>query len=117
MKSIMKVGAGIAMVGTLVLPLLAGAQPVLGQPITGYSSIITWITTAGNWFFGILVALAVIFILYAAFLYLTSGGDEEKVKKAKSYLVYAIIAVAIGLLARGIVYLVATTFFRQTIVQ
>ncbi|MFH1161725.1 MAG: hypothetical protein V1696_00375 [Candidatus Jorgensenbacteria bacterium] len=116
MKSIMKIGAGIAMVGALALPLFAGAQPpTLAQNISSYADITALITKIGNWFFGILVAVAVLFILYSAFLYLTSGGDEEKVKAAKNYLVYAIIAIAIGVLARGIVYVVTTVFFGQTI--
>ncbi|MFH1192951.1 MAG: hypothetical protein V1656_01380 [Candidatus Jorgensenbacteria bacterium] len=113
MKSIMKVGAGIAVVGALVLPLFAGAQvPTLpSNPLPGgVSDVYGYITTIANWLFGILLAVAVIFILYSAFLYLTSGGDEEKVGKAKGYLVYAVIAIAVGLLARGIVALVQTFF-------
>ena len=118
LADVKSVALKVGVVALAALPLVAGAQPTLpATPITGYSTVTGWISTLANWFFGILLAIAVIFILYSAFLYLTSGGDEEKVKKAKSYLVYAIIAVAIGLLARGIVYLVATTFFRQTIVQ
>lgn len=102
----MKVGVGIALVGTLVMPLFAGAQPVLDTNITGYSDVTNIIGTVGNWMFGIILALAVIFILYAAFLYLTSGGDEEKVGKAKQYLVYAIIAIAVAVLSKGIVMVV-----------
>ncbi len=104
--------AGVAVL--VALPVLAGAQTLPNQPITGISDVYRYISTVANWLFGILLAIAVIFILYSAFLYLTSGGDEEKVKKAKSYLVYAIIAVAIGLLARGIVALVQT-FFGQSV--
>ncbi len=102
----MGVGVGIAVVGALVLPLFAGAQPTLGTNITGYSDVTGIIGTVGNWMFGIILALAVIFILYAAFLYLTSGGDEEKVGTAKKYLVYAIIAVAVAVLSKGIVMVV-----------
>jgi hypothetical protein len=104
----------IGTVALLALPLITAAQTLPSQPITGITDVYGYITTIANWLFGILLAIAVIFILYSAFLYLTSGGDEEKVGKAKSYLVYAIIAVAIGLLARGIVALVQT-FFGQSV--
>ena len=69
---------------------------------------------AGNWLFGILLALAVIFILVAAFNFLFSGGEEEKIKKAKSYLTYAVIAVAVAVLSKGIVYLVEVFFGAAT---
>jgi hypothetical protein len=46
--------------------------------------------------------LAVAFIIWAAFTYLTAGGNEERVSTAKKRLVYALIAAAIALLAVGI---------------
>lgn len=54
---------------------------------------IFWIAAAG-------------FIFYAAFLYLTAGGDSERVKKAHKQLLYAIIAIAVGLMAYGLPLLV-----------
>ncbi len=72
--------------------------------------MINIIKTVTSWLFGILLVAAVLFLIYAAFLYLTSGGDEEKTKKAKSYVIYAVIAVAIGILAYSIVALVGSLF-------
>lgn len=107
LNRIAKVGLALA----ATVPLLALAQaPTAPTVVTTYSQLITIINTIVNWMFGILLAVAVILILYSAFLYLTSGGDEEKVKTAKKYLVYAIIAVAIGIVAKGIVYLIVQLF-------
>ncbi len=47
----------------------------------------------------ILFILAVGLILWAAFSFLTSSGDETKIKKARNTLVYAIVAIILGLLA------------------
>lgn len=47
----------------------------------------------------ILFILAVGLILWAAFSFLTSSGDETKIKKARNTLVYAIVAIVLGLLA------------------
>ncbi len=60
----------------------------------------------GAWLFWIILALAVIFILLAAFTFLTSGGDPEKVNKAKGQLIYALVAVVVAVLAWGLVALV-----------
>lgn len=92
-------GAGAA-------PLLTLAQVTVPQGITSYSGIIQIISTAASWILGILLAAAVVLILIAAFNYITAAGDDTKVKKAKSMITFAIIAVVLGLLAKGIVALI-----------
>jgi uncharacterized SAM-binding protein YcdF (DUF218 family) len=64
-------------------------------------------------FGGILRILSIIFWIfavaasfYAGYLYLLSGGNEEKTGKAKKMLLYAVIAIAIGLMAYGLPQLV-----------
>lgn len=104
----------LAALALLVAPTLAGAQQGTPQDppvvVNDIGSVFTYIQTATTWLFGILLVLAVIFLLYSAFLYLTSGGEEEKVKKAKGFLIYSIIAIVIALLARGIIALVRSFF-------
>ena len=51
-------------------------------------------------------ALAVIMIIVSAIRITTSGGDAEKVKKAKNTLLWAVIGLALALLAAVIVNLV-----------
>lgn len=92
----------------MLLPLLVIAQapPPTPTVITSYGDVIRVINIIGNWMFGLLLALAAIFIIYAAFLYLTAAGDEDKIKQAKNIIIYAIIAIAVSILARGIVVVV-----------
>ena len=61
-----------------------------------------------NWIFVALLLLGVVFIFLAAFSYLTAQGDEEKIKSAKNELIYAIIAIVIGTLAKAIVIAIAS---------
>lgn len=44
----------------------------------------------------------VIIIIYGGFLYMTAGGDAEKAKKAKDWIVNAVIGLAIILMAYAI---------------
>ena len=60
-----------------------------------------------NWMFTVFMILAVIFILLAAYKYLFSGGGEE-VAKAHKMILYAAVAVAVAILARGVVHVVAS---------
>jgi len=87
-----------------LLPLMAFAQPqVPSGTVTTYSGVVGIINTIGNWMFGLLLALAVIFLLYAAFLYLTAAGDSAKTDKAKDIIIYAIVAIVVAVLAKGII--------------
>jgi len=47
----------------------------------------------------ILFILAIGLILWAAFSFLTSSGDEKRIAKARTILIYAIVAIVLGLLA------------------
>lgn len=57
-------------------------------------------------------AIAIIIIMYAGFLWTTSGGDEEKITKAKSILKNAIIGLIIILASWGI-----TTFILSRLLE
>lgn len=54
-----------------------------------------------KWIYIIFFIVAVMFILFAAFNYLTAGGQPEKVKASHDQLIYAAIAITIALLAVG----------------
>lgn len=96
---------------TLAAPFLVSAAFPTQAPSSalsqkGSAGLGDLLVKSGNWFFGIILGLAVIFILYAAYNFLISGGDEEKVGAARQYLTYAVIAIAVAVLSMGIVYLV-----------
>jgi uncharacterized membrane protein YidH (DUF202 family) len=92
----------------LLVPVLASAQiptaPV-SAPQSGINSIGnvgSSLCTITNWMFYFLIILTVIFIMIAAFKYLTAGGDPEKVKGASHMLLYAAIAIVVGILAKAV---------------
>lgn len=103
----------------LFLSLLGCAlimQPILAQQgSTGKYEIPNPINTdsfeglvkkIAEWFYKIMVPLAAIMVLYAGFLFLTSGGDEEKIKKAKKAITYTIVGVAIIVIGAGFITLI-----------
>lgn len=53
-------------------------------------------------------AAAVIMIILAGFKYITSGGDSGKVGNAKSTLIYALVGIAIAILAQLLLKIVFT---------
>ncbi|MEK9170527.1 MAG: hypothetical protein AAB674_02670 [Patescibacteria group bacterium] len=103
----------IIYIALLALPIIGFAQmniPGLNPPQTGITSINdvnTVIVRIVNWVMGIFFVAAVLFIFWAAYLYLTAAGDTEKVSKAHNQLIYSIVAIAVALLAGSMRYIVA----------
>lgn len=105
---------------SLALPVLASAQtlPTPTAPvnpsappqghITSIQGVLNTVCIVFDWMFYFLVALAVIFIIVAAFKYLTAAGEAEKVKGAGNTLLYAAVAVGVALLARAVPLIVAS---------
>ena len=54
-------------------------------------------------FFGILAAVAVLFIIIGGFRYVISSGDPQDMSKAKNTILYALIGLVVAITAEGIV--------------
>ena len=63
-----------------------------------------------NVMFWTFIVVAIIMVLWSAFLYLTSGGDSEKVKTASKSLTYAAVAIVVGILANSFPTIVGSIF-------
>ena len=56
-----------------------------------------------QWVLGLIGLVAVVLILYGGFTWMTAGGNEEKVEKAKKIITGAVIGLVIVLIAWAIV--------------
>jgi len=65
--------------------------------------LITYIT---NIIFVLVILIVVVLIVFAAYNFITSSGDPAKVATGRSLIIWAMIGLAVALLARGIPYLV-----------
>lgn len=59
-----------------------------------------------NFFIGFAALVAVIILIVAGYLFITSAGDQEKVAKAQKAITGAVIGLIIVFLARAIVFFV-----------
>lgn len=71
------------------------------------SMLVTAITDIANSIGTILMAVAVMMVMYSAYLFVTGGGNEKQITSARSILVYGVIGVAVALLAFTIPYVTA----------
>jgi len=98
--------AFIFVIGLPVCVLAQGAGGLTGGSIdnplaasdftTLVNSIIDWLIIIGS-------SVAVIMIIYAGFLWMTSGGNEEKVTKARQTLTWALVGLGILMIGKGFV--------------
>ncbi len=111
-----KILSSLILASLLATPLLAidldvlsvGERPV-GEPPQKKAPnipIMGAIDNITDWLFYILTAIAIIFIIIAAFLFVTAAGSTEQIAKARNMVLYAIIGLVVALLARGIVALI-----------
>lgn len=86
---------------SLLTPALAMAQAT-GVSISTVGGLVGKINSFVKLAVGILFVLATIFIVIAAFKYLTGKGDPNEIKKAQAMIVWAIVAMVVALFAWAI---------------
>ncbi len=99
----------------LLIPVLFGllvfpAANILAQatetvPDLSAQQMLDALSNVVNWLFTILLIVAAIFIVIAAYYFVTAGGNPETVSKARNFVLYALIGVAVAVAARGLVAL------------
>jgi len=66
------------------------------------SDISTLASNIVNFLIWLAIPITAILIVYAGFLYITSAGNEEKVKTAQKALIWAIVGFAVVLIASSV---------------
>jgi len=102
-----KIGVFLKTIAGVGLPLFVGAQYERApEVISGPEDFIRLIEKVGNWAFSILLVLAALFIIISGYYFVTAGGSEDRVKTARRMLIYALVGVAAGVLAKGLVMVI-----------
>lgn len=96
-------------VASALAPALAFAQQY-----NTVSDVLNRLCTIVGYVFAVLIFLTIVFVIYAAFMYMTAAGDPEKVKKANATILYAAIGLAIAILAKYLPNIVANIMGTST---
>ncbi len=87
---------------SLILPIAVYAIPLQQFLETGLKPILNSIVQ-------VLVVLAVFILIFGIFSYITSGGDEEKVKKGRQFIMYGLIGIVLMLTINAIINILVDT--------
>lgn len=74
------------------------------------TSLSTFLHRIQNWLLGMVGGLAVLFLIYGGFLYITSGGNKERIETAKKTITYAIFGLIVVILAGTILEVITGGF-------
>ena len=112
MNKVKKISKVAIVVGTLsLLPILALAinHNTVSVPgnINTVNDVYRILENVVNLIFGVLMAISTFLVLYAAYLYLTSSGDEGKLESARNTIIYAAVGIGIAMLAKGFASIVS----------
>ena len=99
-------GALAVLFSLALVPSLAGAElkvpdfkPLTTAPNDVPGGVNTLVVQIANVMGAIIMGLSVIMILWAAFRFMTAGEDKDAVGKARLTLIYALVGVAVSLIA------------------
>ena len=103
-----KIVIALSLISLLAMPLISLAAPVEQNPIPeapfeDIGGLMNIISTIGDWVFTGLLTLAAIFLVVAGYFFVTAGGNPENVNKARQMLINALIGVAVGVAAKGLI--------------
>jgi hypothetical protein len=106
--------AATALITLVLVPGLVLAQVnAAGATPSSICDILKLGNQIARWFGIIVFIIAIVAILYAAFLFLTAGGNEESLSTAKKVLIYGIIGIAVALLATNAIRIIGGTIGGQ----
>lgn len=95
----------------LTLPSSVFAERLISDPNkvpNSANDILVFINRVKNIALGLVGLVILVMVIYGGFLYMTSGGNEDRMAKAKQTLIYAFIGLALVVLSYGIVFFVVT---------
>ena len=83
--------------------IFAGTQDLnIHNPLGDISTISDLLFNVIGFLIVLSIPISMILVVYAGFLYITSAGNEDKIKMAQKTLVWALVGFAIVLIARGV---------------
>jgi len=86
----------------------ASTETVTTSGVDDMDDVVDLVEAIAGWFQVIVLAIAVVMIIYAGFTWMTAGGDDEKLGSARQTFIYALVGIAVVLVAYGLVKLMTT---------
>jgi len=87
------------LVSVVAVPAIAAVKTGTKAGPEKMSDVVDLVKTIAGWFQAIVLAIAIFVIIYAGLTWMTAGGDEEKLGKARKMLIYGVVGIGVALFA------------------
>ena len=94
----------------LFFPLLSFAQTNIVITPPGPTGLVDYIDAAKTFLWILVAPLSTVMLIWAGILFVTSEGDPEKAKKARTLVTYVVIGIFVALVATGLSLLLTEIF-------
>lgn len=88
----------------------AGTDIGFPNPLGDTTDIYALIDSILNWLIPVGITLCTIVIIIGGIMFMTAGGSEDKVTRAKKTLTYAVIGLVVLIIAKGIETIILSFF-------
>lgn len=95
--------AALILFSLLMFPSMAYAQTPPPERIPENLNFLVILENLVDWMFSILIIVAAIFLVIAGFSFITSSGDPEKIARARNFVLFSLVGVAVGVAARSLI--------------
>ncbi len=75
--------------------------------ISSFQDVLDLVDGFVDWLYAFLLVAAAFYLVWGALDYVLGGGDEEKIKSGRNKIKYALIGVAIAVVSKGLLDIVA----------
>lgn len=90
------------------------ASQAQAQNFTNFENGVGTLTRYINLLIPLIIGLAVFLFIFGLLKYVTAGGDEDKIKEARNFIIFGVIGIAVMISVWGLVNIVVTIFFPDT---
>ena len=106
-----KIIASLTSAVLFALPVMALAiGPLPAEPQGTLTSVVGLINPVLTLMWQVFIALAFIMVFISAFLFITAQGDAEKLGSARQALIWAAVAIAVGIASFSIPFIIYNLF-------
>lgn len=90
----------------LLVAVAEAAQSISPRTSLNFSNVEATLDKLIDVLWTVLIAVATIYFILAGYKYLTAGGNPEAARTATKMIFYGMVALAIGLVSRGLIFFV-----------
>jgi len=87
---------------SIILPDGTTCPPQANIETQGICCLLQATYNVTDWIFVFLIALATVFVIIGAIFLLTAAGAPERIASGRNYIIFAVVGLAVGFLAKAI---------------